>query len=500
MESKTRVRIAPSPTGIPHIGNTRTALFNWLFARKNGGKFIIRVEDTDRERFVSESLTAIFEILDWLGIDHDEGPDKGGKYGPYTQSERLDIYKKYALELIEKDHAYYCFCTPERLDQMRKDQEKNHLPPRYDRHCRMLIEQEITENLMKEVPYVIRLKVPDEGKSEWNDLILGHISFENRVIDDQILLKSDGFPTYHLGVVVDDYLMKITHVLRGSEWTSSTPKHILLYEFFGWEKPLWGHLPVILGPDKAKLSKRHGANSALWYRDQGYLPEALLNAIALWGWVPKTGSELLTKEEMVNLFDLKDVTTTNPIFNPTKIDWFNGQYIRKTSPEELLKLLKPFLQEKVTPRGWQAERSEAMTPPRWHVEEDYLFKIIPLVQDRLVKLSDWKELTDFFFEAPETYDEKILLQGHEKNDVKEILEKGMKLFSELKDPWTHEDWEKGIRALADEKKWKHADVFQIHRVAISGKTATPPLFETMVVLGKEEVLSRLNKAQEYLQK
>lgn len=478
METKIRVRIAPSPTGIPHIGNTRTALFNWLFAKKNGGKFIIRVEDTDRERYVPESLTAIFEILEWMGIDHDEGPDKGGEYGSYTQSERLSIYKKYALELIEKSHAYYCFCTSERLDQMRKDQEKNHLPPRYDRHCQSMTEQEITENLMKGMPYVIRLKVPDDGTSEWDDLILGHISFENKVIDDQVLLKSDGFPTYHLGVVVDDYLMKISHVLRGSEWTSSTPKHILLYQFFGWEKPLWGHLPVILGPDKAKLSKRHGANSALWYRDQGYLPEALLNAIALWGWTPKNGLEILTKEEMVNLFDLKNVTITNPIFNPTKIDWFNGQYIRKTTPEELLKLLKPFLQE--------------------NVDESKVKQIIPLVQDRLVKLSEWKELTNFFFVAPETYDEKLLLQGHDKTEVKDILEKGMELFNGLQEPWTHNEWEKGIRELADEKKWKHADVFQIYRVAISGKIATPPLFETMVVLGKDEVNNRLNKAIQFI--
>jgi glutamyl-tRNA synthetase len=478
MEAKIRVRIAPSPTGIPHIGNTRTAFFNWLFAKKNNGKFIVRIEDTDRERYVPESLTAILEILKWLGLTWDEGPEVDGKYGPYIQSERLDIYKKYAHELIKKNHAYYCFCAPERLDQMHKDQETKHLPPKYDRHCRSLQEREITNMLKQRLPYAIRLKVPDEGKSQWDDLILGHISFENKVIDDQVLLKSDGYPTYHLGVVVDDFLMKITHVLRGSEWTSSTPKHILLYEFFGWEKPLWGHLPVILGPDKAKLSKRHGANSALWYRDQGYLPEALLNAIALWGWVPKTGSELLTKEEMVNLFDLKDVTITNPIFNPTKIDWFNGQYIRKTTSEELFELLKPFLQD--------------------DAEIEMVRKIIPLVQDRLVKLSDWKDLTDFFFIVPEHYNEQLLLQTHEKSEVKDVLEKGINLLGQLKYPWNHDEWEKRIRNLADEYKWKHADVFQIFRVALTGRTATPPLFEMMMVLGAKEVETRLKKALGFL--
>jgi len=472
MSDNVRVRIAPSPTGIPHIGNTRTALFNFLFARKNKGKFIIRIEDTDRERFVPESLQKIMEIFRWLGIDYDEGPEIGGPFAPYIQSERLSLYKKYALELIRKNCAYYCFCTPERLNTMRKEQETKHEPPRYDKKCRSLTKEEIEKNLKENKKYVIRLKVPEEGVSCWEDLILGKISFENKLIDDQILLKSDGFPTYHLGVVVDDYLMKISHVLRGSEWTSSTPKHILLYDFFGWGKPKWGHLPVILGPDKAKLSKRHGADSALFYRDLGYLPEAILNAIVLWGWVPKVDNELLSLEEMIKLFDLKDITDTNPIFNPSKIDWFNGQYIRKKSVDELHKLLIPFLQK--------------------NISSEFVKKIIPLVQDRLGKLSDWSNLTDFFENPPVVYDEKLLLQGHQKSDVREVLKKGITIFSDLSVPWTHEDWEMKIRQLADEYKWKHADVFQIFRVAISGKLATPPLFETMEVLGKDEVVSRLS--------
>jgi len=474
MNNDIRVRIAPSPTGIPHIGNTRTALFNFLFARKNKGKFIIRIEDTDRERYVPESLDKILEIFRWLGIAWDEGPDVGGPYKPYVQSERLELYKKYALELVEKNKAYYCFCSSERLAEMRKNQEANHKPPKYDRQCRDLSKEVVENNLKEGKPYVIRLKVPDEGKSAWEDLILGHIEFENKMLDDQILLKSDGYPTYHLGVVVDDCLMKISHVLRGSEWVSSTPKHILLYEAFGWEKPLWGHLPVILGPDKSKLSKRHGADSALWYRDQGYLPEALLNAIALWGWVPKVDSEILSLEEMINFFDLKDITQTNPIFNPGKIDWFNGQYIRKKSDKALLELLKPFLQPEIKP--------------------ELAAKILPLVKDRLVKLSDWQELTNFFIHAPEKYDEKGLTQKHEKNDVKKVLERGIELSNKLKLPWNHDEWEMEIRKIADEFGWKHADVFQIYRVAVTGKTATPPLFETMEVMGVEEVNLRMKNA------
>ena len=474
MNDEIRVRIAPSPTGIPHIGNTRTALFNFLFAKKNKGKFIIRIEDTDRERYVPESLPKILEIFRWLGIVWDEGPEIGGPYAPYVQSERLELYQKYALELVKKNRAYYCFCSSERLAQMRKDQEIKHLPPKYDRHCRSLTKEEVEKNLDEKKPYVIRLKVPNIGKSSWDDLILGHIEFENKLLDDQILIKSDGFPTYHLGVVVDDYLMKISHVLRGSEWVSSTPKHILLYEAFGWNKPFWGHLPVILGPDKAKLSKRHGADSALWYRDQGYLPEAILNAIALWGWVPKVDSELLSMEEMIGLFDLSDVTQTNPIFNPTKIDWFNGQYIRKKDSTKIYQLLKPFLQE--------------------DINEELAKKIIPLVQDRLVKLSDWQELTNFFIHSPETYTEKDLMQNHEKSSVKKVLERGINLFNSLKNPWQHEEWELEIRKLADDFGFKHADVFQIFRVAVTGKTATPPLFETMEVLGEEEVVKRIKSA------
>lgn len=474
MNDEIRVRIAPSPTGIPHIGNTRTALFNFLFAKKNKGKFIIRLEDTDRERFIPESIPKIFEIFRWLGINWDEGPDIGGPFSPYVQSERLYIYKKYALNLIDNNKAYYCFCSPERLTAMRQKQSEQHLPPKYDGCCRKITKDKIKSNLDNKLPYVIRLKVPLEGKSQWLDLILGKIEFTNNLIDDQVLLKSDGYPTYHLAVVIDDYLMKISHVLRGSEWVSSTPKHVLLYEAFGWKKPYWGHLPVILGPDKAKLSKRHGADSALWYRDQGYLPETLLNAIALWGWVPKVKKEMLSLAEMADIFEIKEITQTNPIFNPKKIDWFNGQYIRKKTDQELKELLKPFLAEKM-------ETSE-------------IDKIIPLVKDRLIKLSDWKELTNFFIQDPESYHINDLLQNHEKEIVKNILERIIILLTNLSEPWQHSIWETEIRSLADDFSCKHAEVFQMLRVAVTGKTATPPLFETLKVIDKTVILRRIKKA------
>ncbi len=289
---KVRVRIAPSPTGIPHIGNTRTALFNYLFDKKNKGQFILMIEDTDRRRLVPGALEKILEILEFLGINWDEGPKKDGGFGPYIQSERLLIYRQYAEELIKKGKAYYCFCSSERLEKLKLKQKQKKIPPKYDKLCLNLSHREIQKKIKNGEKPVIRLKVPEGRKISWNDLIQGEIEFDSSSLDDQILLKSDGFPTYHLAVVVDDHLMKITHVLRGAEWISSTAKHLLLYQAFGWKQPVIGHFPIILGPDKSKLSKRHGAKSALDYRDEGYLPEALNNFMAFLGWSYKDNSDL----------------------------------------------------------------------------------------------------------------------------------------------------------------------------------------------------------------
>ncbi len=468
--SEVRVRIAPSPTGIPHIGNTRTALYNFLFARHHGGKFFVRIEDTDRERLVPESLPKIMEILEWLRLTHENK-------SVYVQSEHLENYKKAAEELVAKKQAYYCFCSKDRLEKLRRQQTEKHLMPRYDRCCLKLTEKEVAEKLKNNEPFVIRLKVPENKEISWNDLVRGKIMVKSGELDDQVLLKSDGFPTYHLAVVFDDNLMKITHVLRGAEWISSTPKHILLYEALGYEKPLWGHLPLILGSDKSKLSKRHGAQSALDYRDQGYLPEALLNTILFWGWSPKDNKQFFTLDEMIQTFDLDGVNKNDPVVDLRKFDYFNGYYIRQKNNEELYSLLNPYIQ----------------TDAR-EVGKDRILKIIPLVKDRMKKLSEWSELTKYFFEKP---DVKKVSEVHSalnlKIDVKSLLKRVLE-FLESSDNWQSSDvWQTGLRKIADELKIKHSDIFMILRVCIWGDRITPPLYETMMVLGKEESLKRIEK-------
>lgn len=472
-----RTRVAPSPTGVPHIGFARTALYNWLLAKKEGGKFILRMEDTDRARFVPESVPQILEMLKWLGLTPDEGPVIGGPYAPYSQSERLDLYKKYALELVGKDAAYYCFCSQERLEEVRKKQEKEHKPPMYDRLCRKISKDDAQKKVDLGEKYVIRLKVPDEGTAEWDDLVHGHIKIEYRLVDDQILLKSDGFPTYHLGVVVDDHLMKINPVLRGVEWISSTPKHILIYKALGWEMPPLGHLPLVLGPDKAKLSKRHGAKSALVYRDDGYLPEAILNTIFFWGWGTQGEKEFYTKEEMIEAFSLNGVSKGDPIVHLEKLDWFNGQYIRKLSNDELMKRLEPFI-----PGDYDRKKIK---------------KILPLVKDRMVTLRDFTSLTDFVFKGLGDYEKSLLIPKEKTLEEVEIaLQNLIPALSLDRDDWNSDMLEKRARLLAENIGWKTNDLFMTIRVAVTGKTATPPLFETMEVLGREECLKRLALALE----
>ena len=442
-----RTRIAPSPTGIPHIGNTRTVLFNYLFVKKNNGKFIVRLEDTDRERYVPESVPKILEILQWLGIGYDEGP--------YVQSERLTIYKKYAEELVDKGAAYYCFCNAERLEQVKKKQEEKHEPPRYDRYCLGHI---TTEEAKKKIDsgekFVIRLRVPDDGETGWKDLVRGEITVKNKEIDDQILLKSDGFPTYHLGVVVDDYLMKISHVLRGAEWISSTPKHILLYKAFGWELPEFGHLPLVLGPDRAKLSKRHGAKSALDYRDEGYLPEAILNTIFFWGFSPKSDKQFYSLEEMIKIFDLSGVQPSDAIVDLNKLDFFNGYYIRQKSGQELAELMN---------------------------KKDVDLRIIDLVKDRMKKLTDFDSLTNYFYNVPQ-FDLSLMPKTINSEQRKKIIEgfvNNLTIFEECG------------RKMAAEMNLKVGDVFMVPRVAITGSIATPPLCDIIKILGMEETILRL---------
>ncbi len=457
-----RTRIAPSPTGQDlHIGNAYTALINYVFAKKNGGQFIIRIEDTDRTRFVEGSEQRIITSLQWLGIAHDEGPDIGGPYIPYRQSERLVDYKKYAEELVEKGHAYYCFCTSQRLEQMRKDQETNHLPPMYDGLCKTIDHQEAKKRIDAAEKYVIRLNVPDAGTTTFHDVVRGDVSFENKLIDDQVLLKSDGFPTYHLGVVVDDHVMHISHIIRGEEWISSTPKHILLYNFFGWEIPTIAHVSVLRNPDRSKLSKRKNPVWVADYKTKGFLPEAIKNYLATMAWSFPGGKEIFSVEEMIAKFTLESIQTTAPIFDTEKLRWMNGEYLRMQSDEDLLTLIADFNPEK--------KYNTAL-----------LNKILPLIRDRMKVLSEFESLAGFFFEVPKEFERPV---------HKDLVSISLNALSSSE--WTHDAMEQSIRAAADTAGLKAKDVFMELRLAVTGKTVGPPLLESLEVLGKEETIARL---------
>ena len=457
-----RVRFAPSPTGIPHIGNTRTALYNFLFARHHQGKLILRIEDTDRARLVPESLPKILEILKFVGIDWDEGP--------LVQSERLDIYQKLARQLIDTGKAYYCFCSKERLAKRRGQG--------YDQRCLKLRSDQVKKLLAKKTPYVIRLKVPDQGVTAWDDLIQKRIEFKNELIDDQVLLKSDGYPTYHLAVVVDDHLMKITHILRGVEWISSTPKHILLYQAFGWEIPQIGHFPVILGPDKAKLSKRHGAKSVLDYRDEGYLPEALVTFMAYLGWSYQDNSELLPINRLIDEFDLKHIQSGNPIFDLAKLDYFNAKLIRSLPLPKLIQLIKPFLKIKIS--------------------DTLINQIMPLIAERLVKLSEVNELTEYFVTQPKIDASAVLKEsGMPAQETAKYLSQVSETVSQIA-TWSVVNLETKLHKLQLKLKLKPRPAFMTIRLAVTGRPATPPLFDVLYILGKAEVIKRLTYAQKTL--
>ncbi len=372
-----RTRIAPSPTGFPHIGTIYQALFNYSWAGKNKGKFIVRIEDTDQARFVEGAEDKIFEAIDWFGLAEDESPRKGGEFAPYRQSERLDIYKKYSQELIEKNGAYYCFCTKERLDALRSAQSAGRQPTMYDGHCRNLSKEEAEAKLSE--PHVLRLRIPQKTITV-RDEIRGGVEFDPSLIEDTILVKSDGFPTYHFAVVVDDHLMKITHVIRGEEWLSSLPKHIVLYEYFGWEKPLFYHTPVLRNPDKLKLGKRHGHANVDWYREEGFLPEAILNFLALMGWSHPRQIEDFDLQEFISLFDPKDLKPVGPIFDLTKLEWLNGSWIRKLSAGDIKKRLQEF---------YKSDKEFSSVFDSKHID-----LLIGLAQSRMKKLSEFKNLVN----------------------------------------------------------------------------------------------------------
>jgi glutamyl-tRNA synthetase len=464
-----RTRIAPSPTGNDlHIGNAYTALINSVVARKAGGQFIIRVEDTDRTRLVVGSENRILQSLKWLDIPYDEGPDIGGPYAPYRQSERLASYKQYAEELIEKGYAYYCFCTSDRLSHMRKDQEIHHKPPMYDGLCKTLDKKESKKRATAGEAHVVRMNVPDTGVTTFTDLIRGEISFENELIDDQVILKSDGYPTYHLGVVVDDHLMKISHIIRGEEWIPSTPKHILLYKFFGWDIPTIAHVSVLRNPDRSKLSKRKNPVWVSDYQKKGYLPEAIRNYLSSMAWSYPDGRDVFSTEEMTGVFDISQIKTSAPIFDVEKLRWMNGEYIRKAEISNFKYQISNFYQGKYN--------------------TDMIEKIWPLVRDRMKTLAEFESLANFFFERPKTFERSQLDKPASPAGGLVKLVK----FALSNCLWTHDHMEKAIRDIADKEGLKAKDLFMELRIAVTGKTVGPPLLESLEVLGKEETLSRLS--------
>lgn len=463
--SKVRTRFAPSPTGNLHIGGARTALYSYLWAKKNGGDFLLRIEDTDRTRYQAGAEENIYAGLRWLGLQWDEEVVK--------QSTRTTVYREQAEQLIQSGQAYYCFCTTERLDLMREIQQKKGRAPKYDKTCLHLAAAEVQTKLAQGEPHVIRLKIEPTGTVRINDLVRGVIEFQCAELDDQILLKSDGFPTYHLAVVVDDHAAGITHVIRGEEWIPSTPKHVLLYQAFGWEPPIFAHLSLFMNKGGGKLSKREGATALLEYRKLGYLPEAVVNFIAFLGWNPKTTAEFFTLAELTKVFDLTQVNTANPIFDTEKLDWYNGHYIRQLSPEALLQHCKPFLPDSA---------------------DAYLQKIVLLEQERLKKLSDITALTDFFFQEKLSYDPNLLVwKKSTPANTKQYLTQLVTKLSDY-DDWSAQHLETSLLQWIQVQEWGNGDVLWPMRVALSGKKASPPPFAIAAILGKERTLARIQLA------
>jgi glutamyl-tRNA synthetase len=471
------VRFAPSPTGYPHVGNIRTALFNWLFARHTNGVFILRIEDTDQARKVEGAVEIIMDSLKWLGMVCDEGP--------VFQSDRLNMYQKYADQLVSEGKAYYCFCSSERLESMRKDQIARKLPPGYDRRCRELDENEINKQKMFAglggTRPVVRFKSPLEGKTTITDLIRGEVVFDNSTLDDFVLLKSDGFPTYHLANIIDDHFMNISHVMRAEEWLSSTPRHLLLYRAFGWQPPQFAHLPMILGPDKSKLSKRHGATAINEYRDKGYLPEAMINFLTLLGWSLDDKTEIMGTEQIIKNFSIERVSKTAAVFNMDKLEWMNGVYIRNLAPEEFVTRCLPFVERDISP---EIHRS---------IDTSYLRQIAPLVQERAKTLGEVPQLVDFFFADKLVYDTALLQGKLEKIQAIAVLRNSLSALESLQD-WKTEPMETAVRPLTEQVGLKAGPFFGVLRVAVTGRTASPPLFQTMEVLGRERCMDRLNEA------
>jgi len=474
-----RVRLAPSPTGDPHVGHAYVGLFDYAFARKTGGRFVLRIEDTDRSRLKPGSEEAILRALRWVGLQWDEGPDVGGPYGPYRQSERAQTYREHAELLLNKGAAYRCFCPPARLAELRRRQQAQKSSfVGYDGLCRCLSESEVQEKLRAGLPHTVRLKAPKEGETRFDDLVRGQIVIRNAEIDDQVLLKSDGLPTYHLAVVVDDHLMRISHVIRAEEWISSTPKHVLLYQAFGWELPTFIHLPLLRNPDRSKISKRKNPTSLDWYRQQGYLPEALLNFLALMGWSLGEEREIFSLDEMLNEFTWHRVKTSGPVFDLQKLDWLNGEYIRAMTPQELLTRIL-----------------EGPYTRHTHEPAERLVRIAALVRERINKLSEFDERTAFFFQ-PEPYEPgELVPKRRDAAFVREVLASCEQILRRV-GKWQAASLEEALRSLCEERGWKRGEVYMPLRVAVTCRRVSTPLFETMEILGRDECLRRIETARQ----
>ncbi|MDR3582809.1 MAG: glutamate--tRNA ligase [Candidatus Pacebacteria bacterium] len=515
--NKTRVRFAPSPTGFVHIGSLRTALYDYLYARHTGGDFVLKIEDTDQKRFVEGAVENLIKSLGWCGLGWDEGvfqtaeikDDKipvyvsknyknifeAGEYGPYIQSEKLEIYKKYAEQLVADGHAYYCFCGPERLEELRNQQAADKKPPMYDRYClRNISPEEVNEKLKENCPYVIRLKIPENETIEFEDMVRGIVKFDTNLVDDQVLMKSDGFPTYHLANVIDDYDMKITHVIRGEEWLSSTPKHLLLYRYFGWEAPKFAHLPLLLNLDRSKLSKRQGDVAVEDYIKKGYLKEAIINFVALLGWNPGSGEtqEIFTLDELVDKFDFSHVHKGGAVFDIKKLDWINSQWIKKISLDDLYQRAKEFFEQK----DFYTNASEDKKT------EEYMKKVLTVERERLQKLSEVGEGNGFFFTDID-YDKELLRwKGLEDEKIRESLDASGKIMENIThENWTRENLEKNLMAAAE--KYSNADgkpdrgrLLWPLRAALTGEKKSPSPFEAAWVLGKDKSLKRIKDALE----
>jgi len=479
---KVRTRFAPSPTGFLHVGGLRTALYNYLLAKKEGGEFVLRIEDTDQSRKVDGAVENIVDTLAWAGIRYDEGPGREGDYGPYIQSQRINLYQKYANQLVGEHKAYYCFCSPERLKEVREKQSAAKLTTSYDRHCRNLPQEDVREKLKQGEHHVIRMKVPLDGELTFTDLIRGSVTIAHKVLDDQVILKSDGYPTYHLAVVVDDHFMKITHVIRGEEWLSSTPKHVILFGHFGWEVPQFAHLPLLLNPDKSKLSKRQGDVAVEDYRRKGYLKEALVNFVAFLGWNPGGERELFSLDELSREFSLDRVGNSGAVFNIEKLDWLNFEYLRRKSETELLQNLR--------------EQLAASTFDKKNFDDAYLLKVISAMRERVTFVKDFVEKSPYFFQAPVQFDDDVVKKRWKQGSPAQLRELAGQ-FSRMEHS-NKEDFETVLHQTAESMRISNSDLIHPLRLAVSGVGSGPGLFDILFILGKEESVRRINSAIERL--